>query len=65
MIDQENIFYYITVMNENYKHPAIPKDCEKGILKGMYLFKEFNNKGKTKIQLLGCGRNIKRNVSSS
>jgi len=52
---QENIFYYITVMNENYKHPPIPKDCEKGILKGMYLFKEFNNKGKTKIQLLGCG----------
>ena len=53
--NQENIFYYITVMNENYKHPKIPEDSEKGILKGMYLFKEFNNKGKIKIQLLGCG----------
>jgi len=53
--NQENIFYYITVMNENYKHPKIPHDSEKGILKGMYLFKEFNNKGKTKIQLLGSG----------
>ena len=42
-------------MNENYKHPKIPNDTEKGILKGMYLFKEFNNKGKTKIQLLGSG----------
>ena len=42
-------------MNENYKHPKIPHDSEKGILKGMYLFKEFNNKGKTKIQLLGSG----------
>ena len=52
---QENIFYYITVMNENYQHPQMPKDCERGILKGMYLFKEFNNKGKTKIQLLGSG----------
>jgi len=52
---QENIFYYITVMNENYKHPKIPEDSKKGILKGMYLFKEFNNKGKIKIQLLGCG----------
>ena len=52
---QENIFYYITVMNENYKHPKISKDSKKGILKGMYLFKEFNNKGKIKIQLLGCG----------
>jgi len=40
---QENIFYYLTVMNENYQHPQMPKDCEKGILKGMYLFKEFNN----------------------
>ena len=53
--NQENIFYYITVMNENYKHPEIPADSQKGILKGMYLFKEFNNKGKIKIQLLGCG----------
>ena len=53
--NQENIFYYITVMNENYKHPKIPDDSKKGILKGMYLFKEFNNKGKIKIQLLGCG----------
>jgi len=53
--NQENIFYYITVMNENYKHPKIPEDSKKGILKGMYLFKEFNNKGKIKIQLLGSG----------
>ena len=42
-------------MKENYKHPKIPEDSKKGILKGMYLFKEFNNKGKTKIQLLGSG----------
>ena len=34
--NQENIFYYITVMNENYKHPSISIDSEKGILKGMY-----------------------------
>ena len=53
--NQEDVFYYITTMNENYKHPNIPKDSKKGILKGMYLFKEFNNKGKTKIQLLGSG----------
>jgi len=52
---QENIFYYLTTMNENYQHPEMPKDCEKGILKGMYLFKEFKNKGKTKVQLLGSG----------
>ena len=54
---KENIFYYITTMNENYSHPAMPKDksCEEGILKGMYKIKEFNNYKKTKIQLLGSG----------
>ena len=54
---KENIFYYITTMNENYPHPAMPKDksCEEGILKGMYKIKEFNNYKKTKIQLLGSG----------
>jgi len=62
---QENIFYYITVMNENYTHPAFPKDCEKGILKGMYLFKEFNNKGKIKIQLLGCGTILREMIAAA
>jgi pyruvate dehydrogenase E1 component len=53
----ENIFYYITTMNENYSHPEMPKDkkCEEGILKGMYKIKEFNKYKKTKIQLLGSG----------
>ena len=53
----ENIFYYITTMNENYTHPAMPKEknCEEGILKGMYKIKEFNKFKKTKIQLLGSG----------
>tara|TARA_Y100001970_G_scaffold248429_1_gene317991 strand:- start:284 stop:877 length:594 start_codon:yes stop_codon:yes gene_type:complete len=52
-------------MNENYKHPAIPKDCEKGILKGMYLLKEFNNKGKIKIQLLGCGTILREMIAAA
>ena len=54
---KENVFYYITTMNENYSHPDMPKDknCEEGILKGMYKIKEFNNYKKTKIQLLGSG----------
>ena len=54
---KENIFYYITTMNENYTHPEMPKskDCETGILKGMYKIKEFVKHKKTKIQLLGSG----------
>lgn len=54
--NHEDVFYYITVMNENYSHPAMPKDAENGILKGMYLLKKTSVK-KTKIQveLLGSG----------
>lgn len=63
--NQENIFYYITVMNENYTHPKIPEDSKKGILKGMYLFKEFNNKGKIKIQLLGCGTILREMLAAA
>ena len=55
---KENIFYYITTMNKNYSHPAMPNDksCEEGILKGMYKIKEFTNYKKTKIQFLGSRR---------
>ena len=52
--DDEDIYYYITVMNENYEHPAMPKGVEAGILKGIYLFKKGDKK-KLKVQLLGAG----------
>jgi pyruvate dehydrogenase E1 component len=50
----ENIFYYITLMNEAYTHPAIPKGAEKGIIKGMYPLKTVG-KSKVEVQLLGSG----------
>ena len=53
--DLEYIYYYITITNENYTHPAMPKGIEKGILKGMYLLKEANEKSKLKVDLLGSG----------
>jgi pyruvate dehydrogenase E1 component len=54
--EQEDVFYYITVMNENYAHPAMPQGAEEGILKGMYLFSEGEaKKGQPKVQLLGSG----------
>ena len=52
--DQEDIFYYITCMNENYAHPAMPKGVEQGILKGMYLL-QAGGKGKVRVNLLGAG----------
>ena len=63
--NKENIFYYITAMNENYTHPQKPKGSDDGILKGMYLFKENNNKGKTKVQLLGSGTILREIISAS
>jgi len=64
---QENIFYYITTMNENYPHPAMPKEknIESGILKGMYLFKEFDKYKKTKIQLLGSGTVLREMIAAA
>ena len=54
--DQENIFYYITLMNENYPMPEMPKGAEEGILKGMYKFKASDKKNlKLKAQLFGSG----------
>src|SRR3954469_20369450 len=49
---QEDVFYYLTVANENYAHPAIPSDAREGILKGMYLLRGTKN---ATIQLLGSG----------
>jgi len=64
---RENIFYYITTMNENYPHPAMPKDksVEEGILQGMYLFKEFKNHKKTQIQLLGSGAILREMIKAA
>lgn len=52
---QENIFYYITIMNENYTHPEMPKNAEEGILKGMYLLRKSPTKHTLHVQLLGSG----------
>jgi pyruvate dehydrogenase E1 component len=52
--EQENVFYYITCMNENYPHPAMPAGVEDGILKGMYLL-QVGGQGKIRAQLMGSG----------
>ena len=55
-VEQEDVYYYLTVMNENYTHPAMPqrKGIEEEILKGMYLLKA-GEKGDKKVQLMGSG----------
>lgn len=56
--NQEDVYYYITVMNENYEHPAMPAGAENDIIKGMYLFKKAaaaKGKNAPRVQLLGSG----------
>jgi pyruvate dehydrogenase E1 component len=54
--DNENVFFYLTVLNENYVQPQMPKGCEKGILRGMYKIDTVKAKHKKlNVQLLGCG----------
>ncbi|MBI4938389.1 MAG: pyruvate dehydrogenase (acetyl-transferring), homodimeric type, partial [Nitrosomonadales bacterium] len=60
--EQEDVFYYITVMNENYAHPAMPGGAETGIVKGMYLLRE--NKA-ARVQLLGSGTILREVIAAS
>ena len=53
-VEQENVFYYITSMNENYVQPAMPKGAEEDIIKGIYQFSKAG-KGKQTVQLMGSG----------
>jgi pyruvate dehydrogenase E1 component len=54
--DQEDVFYYITLMNENYHHPALPDGAASGIIKGMYLLRPAGEGVKgPRVQLLGSG----------
>ena len=52
--EQEDIYYYITVMNENYEHPEMPVGAESDIIKGMYAFRK-GGAGDVRVQLLGSG----------
>ena len=60
---QESIFYYITAMNENYTHPAMPEGIEADIIKGMYLFKQDTNDA-PKVQLLGSGTILREVIAA-
>jgi pyruvate dehydrogenase E1 component len=64
--EQEDVFYYITVMNENYTHPAMPEGVEKQILKGMYLLSEGKaKKNQPKVQLLGSGTILREIIAGA
>jgi len=53
--EQQDVYYYITLMNENYAHPAIPAGAEEGIIKGLYLLKAGEKSKRPRVQLMGSG----------
>ncbi|WP_439510236.1 pyruvate dehydrogenase (acetyl-transferring), homodimeric type [Marinimicrobium koreense] len=53
--EKENCYYYITLMNENYVHPDMPKGAEEGIIKGIYQLEKGTSKKKNRVQLMGSG----------
>jgi pyruvate dehydrogenase E1 component len=60
--EQEDVFYYITIMNENYEQPGIKPGQEEGILKGMYLFQEGDKSAKQRVQLMGSGTILRESI---
>jgi len=64
--EQQDVFYYITVMNENYAHPAMPAGAQAGILKGMYLFAEGAAEDKApRVQLMGSGTILREVIAAA
>jgi pyruvate dehydrogenase E1 component len=60
--EQEDVFYYITIMNENYEQPGLKPGQEEGILKGMYLFQEGDKDAKHRVQLMGSGTILRESI---
>jgi pyruvate dehydrogenase E1 component len=60
--NQEDVFYYITLMNENYEQPGLKPGSEQGILKGMYLFQEGDANAKHRVQLIGSGTILRESI---
>jgi pyruvate dehydrogenase E1 component len=64
--DQEDVFYYVTVTNENYVHPAMPDGAQEGILRGMYrLQPSTDSQGGPRVQLLGAGTLLREALAAA
>ena len=63
--EQQDCFYYLTVMNENYSHPTIPESAEEGIIKGMYLLQKADTPAANHLQLLGSGAILREVIAAA
>jgi pyruvate dehydrogenase E1 component len=63
---REDVFYYITLMNENYEHPALPEGAQEGIIKGMYLLRPADAEANVpRVQLLGSGTILREVIAAA
>ncbi len=62
---QEDVFYYITLMNENYAHPGMKPGQEEGILKGLYLLQSSQAKTRQRVQLMGSGTILREVIEAA
>ncbi len=62
--EQQDVFYYITLMNENYIHPPMPKGVEQGIIRGLYLFKSATLEHKKQVRLIGSGTILREVIAA-
>ncbi len=62
--EQQNVFYYVTVMNENYIQPVMPEGVAGGIIKGMYLYRQGSRK-KKRVQLMGSGTILREVIAAA
>jgi pyruvate dehydrogenase E1 component len=63
--EQEDVFYYITIMNENYPQPGLREGTEAGILKGMYLLQQGDKSAKHRVQLVGSGTILRESIAAA
>jgi pyruvate dehydrogenase E1 component len=63
--NQEDVYYYITLMNENYAHPAMPAGAEEGIIRGLYLFQEGAGGKGLRVQLMGSGTILREVIAAA
>jgi len=63
--EQEDVYYYLTLMNENYQHPAMPAGAEEGIINGIYLFKNGGKAKGPRVQLMGSGTILREVIAAA
>ncbi|MBX7200990.1 MAG: pyruvate dehydrogenase (acetyl-transferring), homodimeric type, partial [Rhodospirillaceae bacterium] len=63
--EQEDVYFYLTLMNENYPHPGLPEGAEASIVKGMYLLQDGGESSGPRVQLFGCGTILREVIAAA